>query len=366
MAKDLERSAHSSALKFNYLLRPRKGVERKMLCESFHRLCYFHSLKDYEYIGFGAFYFADFKVFHRHLGIRNMLSIEHDPSIQKRVRFNQPYPFLKIKSDSSTTVLSKHHWRHPTIAWLDYDSVLKTTHLKDLEYVVQNAQSGSVVLLTSDADPKALDGRIPDKLRSRINTLFGLVMPALTKHEAIRRDAERLFKDCGVGDVRLAALKKRLDDNVPSSVTENHLDEPGYSKVLANLIKEEITRNLHHRNATLPSKRKLRFEQLYHFTYADGRRMLTYGGMLVDSTHEKALQDSGILNLDFVRSGEESFEIDTPELTVKELKFLEKYVPRQLGRQPTEFEMSKGEFRTILYDISILSALRRVRPLART
>jgi uncharacterized short protein YbdD (DUF466 family) len=27
------------------------------------------------------------------------------------------------------------------------------------------------------------------------------------------------------------------------------------------------------------------------------------------------------------------------------LKFLEKYVPRQLGKQPSEFEMSKAEFR---------------------
>ena len=346
MAKEADRSAASSALKFNYLLRPRKGVERKMLCESFHRLCYFHPLKNYEYIGFGAFYFADFKVFHRQLGIRNMVSIEHDSSIQKRVNFNKPYSFLKIKRGSSTAVLGKHDWRHPTIMWLDYDRVLQTSHMQDLELFVQNARSGSVVLLTSDADPKALDKRMPDATRRRISELFELVMPALDKKETVRRSAERLFKDCGVGDIRLNALKKLLDDNVPSDITEDDLDESGLAAVLARLIKDEIERNLNLRNATQPMERRLRFEQLYYFTYADGRKMLTYGGILVDSVHQKILREnSGIFDLDFVKKGTESFEINTPELTVKELKFLEEYIPHQPGRRPTKFEMSTAEFR---------------------
>src|ERR1041384_3152082 len=236
MARDLERSAHSSALKFNYLLRPRKGVERKMLCESFQRLCYLHALKNYQYVGFGAFYFADFKVFHRQLGIRDMLSIEHDPSIQRRVKFNKPYTFLKVKKGSSTAVLSKHDWRRPIIVWLDYDRVLETSHLRDLEHVVQNARSGSVVILTSDADPKALDKRVPGQMRRRIDELFNLVMPALREREKIGLDAERLFKECGVGDVRLRALRKRLDDNLPSDISENDLDEPALAKVLSRLI----------------------------------------------------------------------------------------------------------------------------------
>jgi hypothetical protein len=315
-----------------------------MLCESFQRLCYFHPLEDYEYIGFGAFYFADFKLFHRQLGIRNMISIEHDSSIQKRVKFNKPYTFLQVKKDTSSTVLTSHKWRRPAIIWLDYDSVLETSHMKDLECVVQNARSGSVLLLTSDADPKALDGRVPDKVRLRLNALFDLVIPALSKRGGVGRNAERLLRECGIGDVRLSALKKRLDDNLPSDVREDDLDEPGLGNVLARLVKEEIERNLRFRNATLPEERKLRFQQLYYFTYADGRRMMTYGGILLDAVHHATVQNSGILNFEFIRTGKESFEISTPELTVKELKFLEQYVPRS-GRQPAQFEMSRAEFR---------------------
>jgi hypothetical protein len=171
-------------------------------------------------------------------------------------------------------------------------------------------------------------------------------MPTLAKKENLSRYAERLFKECGVGDVRLRALKKLLDDNVPLDVGEDDLDEAGLSKVLARLINDEIERNLNLRNSKQPKERQLRFEQLYYFTYADGRRMLTYGGILVDAAHQKVLrEDSGIFDLDFVRTGGQSFEINTPELTVKELKFLEGHVPHHRGRRPTEFEMSSAEFR---------------------
>jgi hypothetical protein len=217
--------------------------------------------------------------------------------------------------------------------------------MHDLELVVQNARSGSVLLVTSDADPKALEKRMHDAVRRRIDELFELVMPALGQNEAIRSKAEKLFRGCGVGELRLSELKKRLDDNVPSDIQESQLDEPGFGQILARLIKEEIERNLNLRNATQPHASKLRFEQLYYFTYADGRRMLTYGGILVDSAHQKALRKSGLLDLDFVRRGKNNFEINTPELTVKELKFLEDYVPHQPGRQPRKFEMTKSEFR---------------------
>ena len=77
-----------------------------------------------------------------------------------------------------------------------------------------------------------------------IQELFDLVMPALAKKANLSRDVERLFKECGVGDIRLRALNKLLDDNVPLDISEDDLDETGLSKVLARLIGDEITRNL--------------------------------------------------------------------------------------------------------------------------
>jgi hypothetical protein len=315
-----------------------------MLCESFQRLSAFNRLNDYEYIGFGAFYFADFKLLHRQLGLRNMISIEHDASIQRRVNFNKPYSFVRIKTDSSTEVLRNHNWRRPVIVWLDYDTVLQTSHMRDLEAVIRKARSGSVILLTTDADPKALDRRMPDAVRRRLDELFTLVMPELSRRDELGRRAEKLFKECGVGDVRLEALRKRLDENVPSDIKEDNLDAVGLPGVLARLVREEILRNLKARNATRSKTDRLQFQQLYNFTYADGRRMLTFGGILLDATHADAFPKSGIADFDFIRTGEETFEINAPELTLKEMKFLEEYVPKQRRKRPTQFEISPHEF----------------------
>lgn len=344
MAPESSKPAQSSALKFNYLLRPKKGIERKMLCESFQRLCHLHPLSEYEYIGFGAFYFADFKLLHRQLGVQHMISIEHDGAILRRVKFNKPYSFIKIRHGSSTEVLRAYAWRRPVIIWLDYDSVLSSDHLVDVELIVQNAPSGSVLLITTDADPRALDRKIPEAVRSRLNQLFKLVMPELGADEDKARRIENLFRECGIGNVRLEALKRRLKENLPGEITEEDLDAKGLPSVLASLIRGEILRNITYRNSGAPKEEQLHFEQLYYFTYADGRRMLTYGGILLNDEHRSSLGDSGMSDLEFVRRDDNPYEIDAPELTAKELKFLEKFVPGKARKRPATFEMSVAEF----------------------
>jgi hypothetical protein len=53
----------SSYRKINYTLRPAKNIERKMLCEAFHKLHPFGKVQNYRYIGFGSTYFSDFILF---------------------------------------------------------------------------------------------------------------------------------------------------------------------------------------------------------------------------------------------------------------------------------------------------------------
>ena len=62
--------------KINYLLRPNKSVERKMVCEMLAGISSVKDLSAYQYIGFGSTYFADFSLFHRSFGITKMISIE--------------------------------------------------------------------------------------------------------------------------------------------------------------------------------------------------------------------------------------------------------------------------------------------------
>ena len=60
--------------------------------------------------------------------------------------------------------------------------------------------------------------------------------------------------------------------------------------------------------------------------------------------HAEALATSGLLDLEFISRNDESFEINTPELTVKELKLLENYVPKKRRKRPKEFEIGTAEF----------------------
>src|SRR2546421_725771 len=83
----------SSGEKIDYRLRPAKSIERKMFAEAFRKLSEFGRLDAYRYVGMGSFYFSDFILFHRLLGLRQMISIEgeDDPSKQERFTFNLPF-----------------------------------------------------------------------------------------------------------------------------------------------------------------------------------------------------------------------------------------------------------------------------------
>src|SRR5258706_7239514 len=106
----------------NYLLRPAKNVERKMLCEAFQRLSAVQSVQNYQYIGFGATYFADFCLFHRDLGIGDMFTIEANREDEARVLFNVPFNCIKVKMGLASQKLPEIPLGDkPAIVWLDYD-----------------------------------------------------------------------------------------------------------------------------------------------------------------------------------------------------------------------------------------------------
>jgi len=139
--------------KINYSLRPAKAIERKMLIEAVRRLSVFGSLYSYRYIGFGSIYFSDFSLFHKSLGLKNMLSIERDKpdneSHKKRFEFNKPYGFINIEFGDSWKVLPTIPWDGiKTVLWLDYDGTLDTFCLKDISTFFSKAVSGSFIAIS--------------------------------------------------------------------------------------------------------------------------------------------------------------------------------------------------------------------------
>jgi hypothetical protein len=138
----------------NFSLRPAKSIERKMLCEAFRRLAEFGHVSDYRYIGFGSTYFSDFILVHKTLAIRNMLSIERDDFNKARFEFNRPFHCIKLYFGESNDVLPELGWRDVrTICWLDYDGKLDSSVLTDVRLFCANAVSGSVLVVTVNAEP---------------------------------------------------------------------------------------------------------------------------------------------------------------------------------------------------------------------
>jgi len=119
-----------------------------MFCDLFRRLEGFSPIGLYRYVGFGSVCFSDFQLFHRILGIADMVSIEKEVDHEQRFRFNKPFDCIDLKMGCASEVLPTLDWQKPTIVWLDYDKPLRAEHLADISTVVAKCLSGSLLMVT--------------------------------------------------------------------------------------------------------------------------------------------------------------------------------------------------------------------------
>jgi hypothetical protein len=117
-------------------------------------------LRKYHYLGFGGFRFYDFEMLFRHLGIRDMTSVELDETLYPRCRFNKPFSFIQFEEGHLSDYLEKATFRKPLVAWLDYDCVLSNDVVEDIRSISAKAPVGSVLFATVDA-------RIPEGMRAQ-------------------------------------------------------------------------------------------------------------------------------------------------------------------------------------------------------
>ena len=103
--------------KVNYLLRPRKQIERKIIIEILQELKPFlHEFNNYVYLGMGSIYYYDYILFHKFLNLDNLISID-DKITYKRFIFNKPYDFIKFENRKSTDFLSDYEWKNNSIIY---------------------------------------------------------------------------------------------------------------------------------------------------------------------------------------------------------------------------------------------------------
>jgi hypothetical protein len=287
----------------NYALRPAKAIERRMLCAAFERLHPFQRIRKYRYVGFGSIYFSDFQLLHRELGITDMLSIEKDVSAKACFRFNRPYKCIRLKFAPSTEVLPTLNWGRRTILWLDYDDRLNVNILGDIATVCLRATSGSMVVISVNAQPDA------------------------EPSEEERVYQEATGKSFDLGDYRLRIAKELIGEKLPVGTSGGDLRGEGLARVFRDVIDSAIAEQLSIRNAMLPVEKKIHYRQLFHFRYKDGAQMLTVGGILYRAAEGQTVAACDFDMLPFIRSGPEHCSIKAPCLTAKEIRHLNSQLP---------------------------------------
>jgi len=269
----------------NYTLRPAKNIERKMFCDVFRRLTEFGSLESYRYIGLGSVYFSDFSLFHKFLNIVNNVSMEREIGDKERVLFNIPYSCIEMKWGESNEILPTLEWDMTrTITWLDYDDPLIPSMLRDVTTVCSYALSGSILIVTVDAEP--------DKMYERRKS-----------------------------------VGKRLEKKLPVMSSEFKLGDWGTANFYREIINNTIDEAIKTRNGVLRSELKINYKQLFNFHYADGAKMLTVGGILFEEGQSGHVAKCEFDKFDFVSADEKAYHIDVPFLTLREIRHLNKQLP---------------------------------------
>lgn len=295
----------ASYRRINYALRPAKAVERKMLCETFRRLHPFARIESYRYVGFGSIYFSDFYLFHRALGISDMLSIEKDQHAKECFEFNQPYKCVRMDFRPSSEVLPELEWTGPTIVWLDYDGKLNETVISDVMTVCHRAPFGSFLLVSVNVQ----HDREPDE-------------PGRKQYET------ETGNSFDIDVYRLRKARELVGDNLPTEVTGADLRGEGVSQIARRIIKSKIDEVLTTRNRLAGIDERVKFTQLINILYNDGAKMLTYGGVFSSENEQSVIDACGFGSLDFVRQSDEPYRIEVPCLTPKEMRHLNANLPK--------------------------------------
>ena len=268
----------------NYSLRPSKSIERKMMLEVFKEVCTPSNSDNYQYIGFGASFFQDFKIIHRELNISTMISIEgHDTDLNiKRCQFNKPFNCIKIIPGKSYEKLPKLNWEKNSIVWLDYDRCLQNYMFQDAETCCQKAKSGGFLVLS-------LRREFDQKNKEEFEEEFGEKVPVSIKAE----DIEPLKSHLTIREMFI------------NKINETLLNEYSHEKEEDRLI----------------------FKQLFNFNYKDGAPMYTFGGMFIYKKEEEMFNKYKFNSYHFISPNETSTNISFPIITNKEYHELTRHLP---------------------------------------
>ena len=278
------------------------------MADMLQKLAHIKPLREYQYIGFGSTFFSEFRLFHKRLGIDDMVSIEQVWDDEERFRYNRPFSCIDLIMEKSTQALPTLDWDKPVILWLDYDSVLKDYMLEDdLQQFFANAQPGSVIFITVNSKSYDNDSFEEDETR-----------------------LDRLGKEVGTG-------------NIPSDIENEDVwlnKSETYRKIITGVINYD---HIDPRNSGEPEGKQVRFQQLANFVYADDAKMMTLGGILLNDQIQDSFEKASFSKLEFVRTDDRQYEIPTPNLTFEEMRGLDQHLPGPIDEDNDDYDVPVPE-----------------------
>jgi len=255
--------------KINYLLRPKKQIERKILIEILQELQQIiPTFEDFRYIGMGSIYYYDYILFHKYLKLKKYTSIDHEP-VPKRFVFNKPYDFIEFRNDLSTEFLEKFKFDSNIIIWLDYNTFLNGNIFTDLALLSRKCRKNDIVIFT-----------------------LNVSCPRLIKH---RKSVMEPFAE-------YLSQKYQPFNKFLTGSQFSYL----YQDICQNYFADKC------------KPRNLKFHKIFAIEYADNATMLTIGGIMDESDDL-----SKELIHPFVRTDEPIVTISVPNLTYKEKFYLD-------------------------------------------
>jgi hypothetical protein len=284
----------ASFRKIDYSLRPAKHAERRMLCEIFRKLRPFGAVEQYLYVGMGSLWFSDFILFHRLLGIKDMISIDKTGA-KARLEANKPFRSITMDFRSTTVALPKLDWTRRHFMWLDYDDQIDPDKLLDVKTVATRAVSGTTLAVSVQCE-------------------------AAKEVEEARAEEDATAMD---------RFRSRFGrDRVTADVWEDDLTSWRFGKLSRQLFLSEIEEALAVRNSGNAAEELIEFHPICDIEYSDGAKMTTVVGIFVARKDVAALRACEFDKLDFLESKDRLIHIDVPKLTVREIRRLEQQLPR--------------------------------------
>lgn len=296
-----DKFSSAGAFGVNYALRPHKFVDRRVFTEVIGRYANFTSVDRHVYVGLGSFAMEDHKLMNATFGTSALLSLEIDEDVLKRQKFNCPLDCIKPTQYSTNDFVARKEAIYReigvnpdanSIVWFDMtDADTIRAHLENFSLLLAISEPGDVVRMTVDVDEKTLgkqsDGEDLDSLRlrrfSQLQELLGAELKPGTRDDELAKK---------LGIAKLVSFAFGL-------VAEKAFERKSYI-----------------------------FEPVSLTTYADGHRMLSVTGVVIERTRAKECRDK--MNLSAVPGGvtgwEELIDIQIPQLTVWEKLMIDRDV----------------------------------------